>query len=499
MNKTFNSNLGGFPFSIDEDAYDYVRRYLASIRQHFSASEGCEEILYDIEVRMAELFQEHLGARQIVGMKEVDEVIAIMGKPEDFGAEPIVDTASSFSRQRGGTGRMHTGKRLFRNPEDKKIGGVCSGIAAYFGIEDPLWMRLLFIALIFTGFGVFTYIILWILMPEASSTADKLAMRGEPATIENIAKAVEEEFNELGERINDWSSDLGKKKSDGTASIGVKGFLSNLVNFVGQLARAIIPVIVLLIKIFAGFISAVLVLALLGIIVGLSAAVTVAIPFIGAFTPDDSFHTFLILASIFILVAIPIIFLILFALRIIFSFKPAKITFGILGIAWLISIVATSFMAASSAKEFSSKTSSSTTSIHYVAAPEIVIHVPDEDHEAETVINGIHFGDEIIREGDFWYIRDVSFQVMPSQDSLIHIEKTISSRGKNRESAQKYIDEISHEISVNGNEVTFSPYVKIPADSKFRNQSVDYIIKIPTSKNILYKGDARDILNENTY
>jgi hypothetical protein len=358
---------------------------------------------------------------------------------------------------------------------------------------------LLFIALVFTGFGVITYLILWILMPEASSTADKLAMRGEPATIENIAKAVEEEFTELGDRINDWSNDLGKKKSEGTGNPGVKGFLGNLVNFIGQLARAIIPVIALLIKILAVFISAVLVLTLLGIIVGLSAAATVVIPFMGAFTPDDSVHTFFILACFFLLVGIPIIFLILFAMRIIFSFRPAKTTFGILGIVWLISIVATSFMVASSVREFSSKTSVSTSSVHYIESPDIVINVPEKDSEAESEFYGIHFGDDIIREDDFWYIRDVSFEVMPSKDSLIHIEKIVTSRGKNKEAAREYIDDVTNDISVNGNEINFSPYVKIPADSKFRNQSVDYIIKIPASKNIMYKGDAREILKENSY
>lgn len=214
MNKTFNINLGGFPFAIDEDAFEYIQAYLTTIKNHFSSSEGCDEILYDIEVRMAELFQEHLKGRSIISMKEIDEVIMIMGKPEDFGAEPINENMHHKSpKGKKSYSQINTGKRLFRDPDDKKIGGVCAGIAAYFGIEDPLWVRLGFIALIFTGgFGIITYIILWALLPVAKTASDKLAMRGEPATITNIANLVEEELTGLGEKINEWSKDLGSQK-----------------------------------------------------------------------------------------------------------------------------------------------------------------------------------------------------------------------------------------------------------------------------------------------
>ncbi len=213
MNKTFNINLGSYPFAIDEDAYNYIQNYLDTIRRHFSTSDGCDEILYDIEVRMAELFDEHLKGRAIISMKEVDEVIMIMGKPEDFGAEPMSEQHSySSARGRKSDSKINTGKRLFRDPDDKKVAGVCSGIAAYFGIEDPLWIRLVFAMLLFTGMGAVTYIVLWALVPEAKSSSDKLAMRGEPATIENIAKVVETELSELGDKISEWSKDLGSKK-----------------------------------------------------------------------------------------------------------------------------------------------------------------------------------------------------------------------------------------------------------------------------------------------
>ncbi len=212
MKKVFNINLGGYPFSVNDDAYAYIQQYLETIEHHFSTSKGCEEILYDIEMRMAELFQEHLKGRLIISMKEVDEVIAIMGKPEDFGADPI-DEPYSFEEKSSHTNPgLGTAKRLFRNPDDKKIAGVCSGIAAYFGIEDPLWVRLVFVLLFFTiGSGGLVYAILWIMMPEAKTASDKLTMRGEPTTVSNIAKMVEEEITDFGNKINEWSKDFGKK------------------------------------------------------------------------------------------------------------------------------------------------------------------------------------------------------------------------------------------------------------------------------------------------
>ena len=213
MNKIFNVNLGGYPFTIDEDAYHHLNKYLDTIKRHFSDSEGCDEILYDIEVRMAELFQDKAKGKAIISMKELGEVIKILGRPEDFGAEIIDDeepVVSSSSRSRKRT-RVKTGKRLFRNPDEKIIGGVCSGLSAYFGISDPVWLRLGFLFLAISGVGILPYIVLWIIVPSAKTSGDKLEMRGEPVNVNNIARTVEEELTDLSERITEMTKDLGKE------------------------------------------------------------------------------------------------------------------------------------------------------------------------------------------------------------------------------------------------------------------------------------------------
>ena len=212
MNKVFNINLGGYPFTIDEDAFANLQNYLATIRRHFQHSEGFEEITSDIEGRMAELFKENMGDRPIVTLKDVNDAIAIMGTPEEFGADPIDESRESTSRRRR-TKTFKTGKRLFRNPEEEVVGGVCSGIAAYFGIEDPLWVRLLFIIITISGgLGIPAYIILWAILPKAESASDRLAMRGEPINVSNIGKIIEEEFDHLSETVSELGSELGSKK-----------------------------------------------------------------------------------------------------------------------------------------------------------------------------------------------------------------------------------------------------------------------------------------------
>ena len=211
MNKIINVNLGGYPFTIDEDAYAHLNGYLETIHAHFKKSEGYDEITGDIESRMAELFSEKLRGSKIISLQSVKDVIKVMGTPEDFGATPIHEDMGADTLY--GSSEYRTGKRFFRDSEDKIVGGVASGMSAYFGIKDPLWLRLGFLILFLSGFGFLVYIVLWVLAPETASAADRLAMRGEPINITNIAKTVEEEIEGVGERLSYLTNKFdGKKK-----------------------------------------------------------------------------------------------------------------------------------------------------------------------------------------------------------------------------------------------------------------------------------------------
>ena len=211
MNKVFTINLGGYPFTIDEDAFEHLDKYLKAIHKHFKHTEGYEEITEDIEARLAELFQASMGNRPIVSFKDVEQAIATMGRPEEFGDTPLEAEAAA----EGSEDSYKTGKRLFRNPDDEVVGGVCSGISAYFGIQDPVWIRILFVLITISGgIGIPMYIVLWAILPKAETAGDRLAMRGKPINVSNIGKIVQEEIEHISEKVSELGEelDLGSKK-----------------------------------------------------------------------------------------------------------------------------------------------------------------------------------------------------------------------------------------------------------------------------------------------
>ncbi len=189
MNKTININLGGYFFHIDETAYQKLRRYLDAISKSLSDDpQGKNEIIADIEARISELLSEKItDARQVVNEQDISNIIKIMGEPEDYEENETgyKDNSSSYQRKKT------SARKLYRDGDDKFLGGVAAGIGHYVGI-DAIWLRLLLIALFFgAGFGFLIYVILWVLLPEATTTAEKLEMEGEHVTIDNIEKKLE--------------------------------------------------------------------------------------------------------------------------------------------------------------------------------------------------------------------------------------------------------------------------------------------------------------------
>ncbi len=195
MNKTFNINLGGIQFVIDDNAYTLLDNYLDQLNRYFSTSGNNKEILQDIECRIAEIFKEKQKNSNIISTVIVEEAIKLMGTPSDL------DDNSDNVIQQTNT-NMKSRKKLFRDLEDKKVAGVCSGLAQYFDVDDAVWIRAIFLfALLAGGSGFLAYIILWILIPPARTASDRLQMKGEPINIDNIAQKVEEKFQHLTDRV----------------------------------------------------------------------------------------------------------------------------------------------------------------------------------------------------------------------------------------------------------------------------------------------------------
>ena len=341
MKKTYNINLGGIVFHIDEDAYELLDKYLSNLRIHFSKEEGAEEIVHDMELRISELFSERLNEKkQVVTLKDVEEIIAQMGKPEEFSDDTTQDTNEYTKEEK-------TPRRLFRDPDNKVIGGVCSGIAAYFGWDVTI-LRILLIILAFPIFwnGAFIikgivlfYIIAWIIIPEATTATEKLSMKGMKVNVENIGKTVTDGF----EKVNDYV------KSDKPRSILHK-IGEGIVTVVGFLAKALLviaaicctPVLfILLVVCFS------LLMAAIGVIGSLPAFFYHAMPVVDwSVVTSSPVPTTLLAVSGILVIGIPIVGFIHFLMSTFGGWKAmpfaARMTLLVL---WLIALgVGTFFM-----------------------------------------------------------------------------------------------------------------------------------------------------------
>ena len=232
MKKTLTVNLGGTVFHIDEDAYQLLDKYLANLRIHFRKEEGSEEIMNDFEMRISELFNERVRlGYEVITIEHVEEVIKRMGKPEElFEGEEEKEYKEEARTQAFQEEEIPRGpKKLMRDPDNRVLGGVAGGIAAYMG-WDVTAVRLAMIILLFIPYApiIILYLILWLVMPLARTAADKLMMRGQSVTLENIGKTVTDGFEKVSNNVNDYmSSDKPRSFLQKLADlfVGVVGFI----------------------------------------------------------------------------------------------------------------------------------------------------------------------------------------------------------------------------------------------------------------------------------
>ena len=195
MKITVSINLGGYFFNIDEDAYAELKLYLRNLELHFAEEESSAEILSDIETRMSEIFRTKLSTfKKVITIEDVRESISILGRPEDIGESTGTPKRENYTS----AGHHH----LYRDPEHRMLGGVCGGMAAYWDME--IWIvRLLFVVTSMAGgIGAFVYFILWIVVPEARTTAQKMEMKGGPVNIQDIKDSVKKEVDNVRKTMN---------------------------------------------------------------------------------------------------------------------------------------------------------------------------------------------------------------------------------------------------------------------------------------------------------
>ena len=263
MKKTLTVNLGGTVFHIDEDAYRLLDNYLSNLKHYFRKQEGAQEIVEDIETRICELFLEMINAgQQVITIEDVEAVIARMGKPEDFetegepNEEPRTESAYQSAEQYT---TYKVGRRLYRNPDDKILGGVLSGFSAYLGWDATLVRIIALILICFYGVMIPIYLICWMIIPEARTADEKLAMRGEAINVENIGKTVTDGFEKATKGMNDFmNSDKPR-------------------TFFQKLGDGLVTVIGLIIKVFLIIVAIAFCPVLLALILAFLAMIVVAI------------------------------------------------------------------------------------------------------------------------------------------------------------------------------------------------------------------------------
>ncbi len=487
MNKTVTVNIGGIVFHIDENAYEKFKQYLESIRSHFTSSDGRDEIMQDIEARIAEMFQERVkDSKQVITLEDVNEVTLLMGKPEEFagGGEKEAEEEPLS------TGPVK--RRLFRNPDDKLLGGVCSGVAGYFDI-DPVWVRLILAVSFFIfGSGFLLYIILWIIIPEAKTAAEKLQMKGEAVTVSNIQKNVKEEMEALKKRMDEMSK--GGTKKAGTV-------IGRIFEAIGEVFVFIFKVIG---KIFAAFFVFIAVIVLFCLFVSFFAVIHVP----GTHYPHVWNHIFVSGTQFFwtyigvlLLVGIPFLMIGYTAVKMLFKIKRSSKIFGLsaLGL-WIVGLILCSVIGIKIARQFTEKESirKEPTLIQPVSK-NFFLETDEMKNSEKDYGNGWKIDwdsdDMDLMERDSVLMsREVKLDVVKSPNDSFQLVEIVYSRGTSKKNAAENATHVGYSFVQTDSLLRFNRYFSLSKDDRYRGQYVQLVLKMPVGSTVYFDKSLRHFI-----
>jgi phage shock protein PspC (stress-responsive transcriptional regulator) len=481
MNKTVNSNIGGFFFHIDEDAYQKLVRYFDAVKRSLSNSSGTEEIMKDIEMRVAELLQDKQASdKHIINSKDIDEVIVVMGQPEDY----RIDEEANESQNQT---IFHSNRRkLYRDKDSASIGGVCAGLGHYFGV-DAVIIKVLFLILFFGfGTGLIAYIVLWIAMPAAVTTSEKLEMTGAPVTISNIEKKVREEFDSVASKIKNVNDDFGPK-------------VRNSADGLGERLRGLIEVLLTAFAKIIGFFMVMFsALALLGITIGavflaFSSSMPDNFTFNYVRTPIGLDTPLWVQGILFFFVfGIPLFFLLLLGLKLInHTYKTIgnTVKYTLLAL-WIICLGIGITLAVNKVAQFAydGKT----------VQKELIPLNPKDTLFIEFKNNDLFSKNVNLREDfrlktdesgkEVIYSNEVSIEIMQTDEPLPYIQIERLARGGSLKDAKETAERIKYAYKIQGNKLILNNYLLSDVTSKWRDQRVELFLYLP--KGTLFKPDS---------
>jgi phage shock protein PspC (stress-responsive transcriptional regulator) len=487
MDKTIKINLGGSLFQIDEDAFKILRRYLQDIDDRLKNIPGGAETIEDLELRIAEIFTSQGAASAVISADNVEAMMAIIGKPDDFdtGDEPLTDRASRP--------RINDPKKLYRNPDDKIISGVCGGLAPFLNI-DSVWIRLVFVILTFFFFmGPIVYITLWIALSPARSDEQKREMYGS----------------------NGFRSSNANALYKATAGAPAEPAGSGAGNAINEIFRAIGKVLFIILRIF---------LILTGIVLvtgGFTALVTYIMIFFlnypgyfstGAagvnlfYLPDflsyivnPAVEPWLIFLSSAIII-LPLLAIIYWGIKMIFWFrsKDGIISLGLL-VVWVISIVAFSILLFNEGVGFAEMSGS--------VSEEVIERSPHDLYIlAGKKAENLKFDKDLTFDKDYTvYINDENKQIHintildinKSSDKSLIIKVRKIAAGRNRSDAKNKAQGLFYNYSIAGDTIYTDEYFSLPQGHKWSFHKVRVYFNIPEGTSVHFDQTTENMIRGN--
>lgn len=493
MKKTIKIKIGGVVFHIDDDAYDMLKEYLNSLNDHFKGMEGGTEVIDDIETRIAEIFEQKVGdQKEVIDKNDVVSMIEIMGEAKDIIEEEEPFTPGSqktYSR---------TGKRLYRDPDSAILGGVCGGLGAYFNV-DPVWFRILFIILVFAyGFGL-VYIILWIVLPKAETTTQKLEMKGQNVTVQNIERSLKEEYESVKGNF--------RKMKDSRA-------YNRSTEAVNEVFRGIGNIILIFLKLILMIIGIVLIIAGFSVLI----AVLGALLFSNVlFFPDifDVPRFYLphilpiftaqanvpfVLIALMLTIMIPLIALIYGGIKLIFRFKVNDKVIGLIAfIIWFISLAGLATVVAFEGANFDERARiTNTYQLEDTQSNTLYLQIndlPDFAEQMEFVSIEIE-NEGIYRDPNTGTIYGKpGLDIVKSESGEVELELRKRSRGRNSQIAWEHARELEYYWDQKDSLVIFDPYFKLPDGQRWRDPSVRLRLKLPEGKSVYFEDGMTRIIH----
>ncbi len=471
MNKTVDINLAGFLFHIDEEAYARLKQYLNAVEASLKNDPGKSEIMSDIEARIAELFfDKQAFQNQVINTGMVEEVIAIMGEPEDY---EIDDTEAPINEKSAETNtESNPAKKLYRDANDAYAGGVSSGLGHYFNIE-PFWIRLAWVLLtIFTsGSFILIYLGFWFFVPRANTTAEQLEMKGQAVNLNNI-----------GQSIRDGSDNIQRKSAT---------FFENA----GEILKKLLT---FLIKFFGAY------LVFIASVVIIGSLITVTSIFIFK-AGENYWYDFLSAANIgipyqlmglpiFLLVAIPMFFLGFLGMRLLLKRSKAinkPIIFSLIGLWFLSGIIVGVFIY----KEVNERSQQAfihdTTELPFTAKDTLTISAltnlsdTQETNLSRSGFENNSFSVNYDAGEKRILLHKTHLYVKPSSDEKAYIKISKLGRGKNFDSAKANAEAISYDYKIEGNKLILSKDAITAFQNEWKNQHLYINLFIPEGMTVI--------------